>query len=127
MRRDLSLRVVWLAAAGLLTGSGVAWIVSNAGPIRASVPDVPFALPVAMLVGWSLIGSGLLAWRSRSGERLGAVLIFTGFAWFASILADAHNPVLFTAGEAVYPIYYAGFLYLILSFPAGCRAGSTAR
>jgi signal transduction histidine kinase len=80
-----------------------------------------------VLVGWALIGSGLLAWRSRSGERLGAVLIFTGFAWFASILSDAHNPVLFTAGEAVYPIYYAGFLYLILSFPAGRLQGRLDR
>jgi signal transduction histidine kinase len=127
MRADLSARLTWLAAAGLLAGVAVAWVVGRAGPVRASVPNVPFAVPVAVLVGWSLIGSGLLAWRSRSGSRLGAVLIFTGFAWFASTLPDAHNPVLFTAGEAVYAFYYAGFLYLILSFPAGRLQGPLAR
>jgi signal transduction histidine kinase len=127
MRRDLSARLVWLAAAGLLAGVAVAWIIGRAGPGRASVPDVPLALPVAVLVGWSLIGSGLLAWRPGPGHRLGPVLVFTGFAWFASMLPIVHNPVLFTAGEAVYSIYYAGFLYLILSFPTGRLQGTLDR
>ena len=118
---------MWLAAAGLLAGVAVAWIVSLAGPIRVTVPSVPFALPVTVLIGWSLIGSGLLAWRSQSGSRLGAVLIFTGFAWFASTLPDAHNPVLFTVGVAVYAFFYAGLLYLILSFPGGRLQGRLDR
>jgi signal transduction histidine kinase len=127
MRRDLSARLVWLATAGLLAGVVVAWIVGMAGPGRASVPNVPFAVPVAVLVGWSLIGSGLLAWRPGPGNRLGPALVFTGFAWFASTLPDVHNPVLFTAGEAVYSFFYAGFLYLILSFPAGRLQGRLDR
>jgi signal transduction histidine kinase len=85
------------------------------------------AVPVAVLVGWSLIGSGLLAWRPGPGNRLGPALVFTGFAWFASTLPDVHNPVLFTAGEAVYSFFYAGFLYLILSFPAGRLQGTLDR
>ena len=63
MRFDLSARLVWLAAAGLAAGAGAAWIVSMAGPGRPSVPDVPLAVPVAILVGWSFIGSGLLSWQ----------------------------------------------------------------
>jgi MFS family permease len=88
---------------------------------------VPLALPVAVLVGWSLIGSGLLAARSRRQDHLALALIFTGFAWFASMLANSHNPVLFTAGEALFAVYYAGFLYLILSFPAGRLQGRIDR
>ena len=81
-----------------------------------------------MLVGWSLIGSGLLALRSQPQSHLGAAMIFTGSAWFASLLSDAHNPVLFTFRGVVYPFYYAGFVYLILSFPSGqLRASPTAR
>jgi signal transduction histidine kinase len=91
------------------------------------VPVVPFALPVAVLVGWSFIGSGLLSWRPRPGDRLAAVLVFTGFAWFASVLPDARGPVLFTIGEAVYPLFYAGILYLILSFPSGRLQGTLDR
>src|SRR5215469_570733 len=79
MRRYLSARLVWLAAAGLLAGVAVAWVVSMAGPARASVPNVPLAVPVTVLVGWSLIGSGLLAWRPGPGNRIGPALVFTGF------------------------------------------------
>jgi signal transduction histidine kinase len=127
MRFDLSARLVWLATAGLAAGAGAAWLVSMAGPGRPVVPDVPFALPVAVLVGWSFIGSGLLSWQPGQPNRLGLVLVFTGFAWFASMLSDAHNPVLFTAGEVVYPFFYAGFLYLILSFPSGRLRGRLDR
>jgi signal transduction histidine kinase len=127
VRRDTNAGQILIAVAGLLSGAGVAWIVSNAGPVRASFSNVPFALPVAVLVGWSFIGSGLLAWRPRPGNHLGAALIFTGFAWFASVLPDAHNPVLFTVGEVVQLFYYAGFIYLILSFPSGRLRGALDR
>jgi hypothetical protein len=127
MRFDLRARLVWLVVAGLAAGIGAAWVVSMAGPGRPVVPDVPFALPVAVLAGWSFIGSGLLSWQPGPGNRQGPVLVFTGFAWFASMLSDAHNPVLFTVGEVVYPFYYAGFLYLILSFPSGRLQGKLGR
>jgi len=117
----------WLAGAGLAAGAGVAWLISQASPSEGTIPDVPLALPVAVLVGWSLIGSGLLAARSRREDHLALALIFTGFAWFASILPLSHNPVLFTAGEVLYALYYAGFLYLILSFPAGRLQGKIDR
>src|SRR5436190_21805678 len=94
---------------------------------RAVVPDVPLALPVAILVGWSFIGSGPLSWQPGQPNRLGLVLVFTGFAWFASMLSDAHHPVLYTAGGVVYPLYYAGLLYLILSFPSGALRDKLAR
>jgi signal transduction histidine kinase len=126
-RLGLSAGLVWLGAAGLAAGAGAAWLVSRAGSHPASVPDVPLAMPVAVLAGWSLIGSGLLAWRSHQQNYLALALIFTGFAWFASMLPNTQNPVLFTAGEAVYPLFYAGFLYLILSFPAGRLQGTLDR
>jgi signal transduction histidine kinase len=127
VRRSARAGLVGVAVAGLVAGAGVAWLVSNAGQVRAAFSNVPFAVPVVVLVGWSLIGSGLLAWRSRPDTHLGAVLIFTGFAWFASLLPDAHNPVLFTAGEVVQLWYYVGFVYLVLSFPAGRLRGGLDR
>jgi signal transduction histidine kinase len=127
MRRDTDARLISVAAAGLLAGVGVAWIVSHAGPDRPGVPNLPFAVPVVVLVGWSFIGGGLLYWRSRPDNHLWAVLIFQGFAWFASLLPDSHNPVLFTFGQAVYPLQYASGLYLILSFPSGRLRGRLDR
>ena len=125
--RLLGARSAWLAAAGVAAGVGVAWLINRAAPSEGTIPDVPLALPVAVLVGWSLIGSGLLAARSRREDHLALALIFTGFAWFASMLPLSHNAVLFTAGEVVYSLYYAGFLYLILSFPTGRLQGISDR
>ena len=118
-RPEVKARLFAVAAAGLLAGVGAAWIVSKAGPGRPMVPVVPLAVPVALLVGWSFIASGLLSWRPRPGNLLGPVLVFTGFAWFASMLPDSHDPVLFTIGAAVAPLYYVGIVYLVVSFPSG--------
>ena len=116
-----------IAVAGLLSGVGAAWIVNRGAPGRIGVPNLPFAVPVVVLVGWSFIGGGLLYWRSRPDNRLWAVLIFQGFAWFAAMLADSRNPALFTFGEAVYPFQYASGLYLVLSFPSGRLQGRLDR
>jgi signal transduction histidine kinase len=118
---------ILIAVAGLLAGIGVAWIVSTGGPDRLGVPHLPLAVPVVVLVGWSFIGGGLLYWRSRPDNHLWAVLVFQGFAWFASMLPDSHNPVLFTVGQVVYPVQYASGLYLILSFPSGRLRGGLDR
>src|SRR5215472_18132136 len=126
-RLRVNARLFAIAVAGLLAGAGAAWIVRQAGPGRPVIPVVPLALPVALLVGWSFIGSGLLSWRPRPGNLLGPVLVFTGFAWFASVLPDSHNPVLFTIGTAVVPLYYVGVVYLIVSFPSGRLAGPLDR
>jgi hypothetical protein len=84
-------------------------------------------LPPAVLIGWSFIGSGLLYRRTRPDNYLGAVMIAQGFAWFVSLWPDAHNPVLFTLGEALYPLQFATGLYLILSFPSGRLQGRLDR
>src|SRR5215472_14651775 len=118
-RHRVNARLFAIAVAGLLAGAAAAWIVRQAGPGRPVIPVVPFALPVALLVGWSFIGSGLLTWQPRPGNLLGPVLVLTGFAWFASMLPDSHNPVLFTIGATVAPLYYVGIVYLVVSFPSG--------
>ncbi len=61
MRRKANATLITLAAAGLLAGAGTAWIVSHGGPDRPGVPNLPFAVPVAVLIGWSFIGDPSLA------------------------------------------------------------------
>jgi len=115
MRPDMNARLIALGAIGLLSGAGVAWAASKAAFPRPQIPSPP----VTLLVGWSLIGSGLLSWRARPENRLGPVMVLTGFVWFASALQEGNGPVLFTIGMAFQVLYLAGFLYLILSFPSG--------
>ena len=108
-------RQTLLALAALAAGIGAAWLAVR----RDFEPYQTADWPLALLVGWSFVGSGLAAWRQRSRNRLGAAMVFTGFAWFATFLTDAHEPWLFTVGTALESVYLAGFVFIVLSFPSG--------
>jgi signal transduction histidine kinase len=111
----MGMRVSLLALAGLLAGAGAAWLAAHGTFDR---PTEPTAL-LTVVVGASLLGSGLLSWRARRENRLGPLMVCTGFAWFASLLTEAHAAWLYTVGEAVQFLFIVGFIYLVLSFPSG--------
>ena len=111
MRRDLFIALLALGA-----GVGAALLVLGSererGPVAASAV-------VALVVGSAYIGSGLIVRRQRPANRLGTVMVFIGFAWFATFLADAGSSLVFTFGKALESVYLLGFVYLVLSFPTG--------
>jgi signal transduction histidine kinase len=111
MRRNLA-----IALAGLGAGVGTALLVL--GSDRERDPVAASAV-LALVVGWTYIGSGLVAWRQRPENRLGAVMVFIGFAWFATFLDDADWSLVFTVGKALESVYLLGVVYLVLSFPTG--------
>ena len=115
IQREMRTKLIVVGLAGLFAGAGALWAGTDAGTDRPQIPSGPLAL----LVGWSLIGSGLLSWRARPGNRVGPIMVCSGFAWFASVLQDSHGPVLFTVGYVLQVVYLAGFVYLILAFPSG--------
>jgi signal transduction histidine kinase len=84
-------------------------------------------LQLALVVGCAYIGSGLIARRQRPENRLGTVMVFIGFAWFATFLADASSPLVFTLGKGLESLYLLGFVYLVLSFPTGRLRGKLDR
>ena len=109
----------WYALIALLAlgaGAGAALLV-----LRGDGEPSPVAASAALacLVGLAYIGSGLLAHRQRPENRLGAVMVFIGFAWFVTFLADADESHLFTLGTVLEDVYLLGFVYLVLSFPTG--------
>jgi hypothetical protein len=112
-----------LAPAALAAGLGAAWLAVG----RDFEPYQTADWPLALLVGWSFVGSGLVAWRQRPHNRLGPAMVFTGFAWFATFLTDAHGRWLFTAGTAVQSVYLVGFVFIVLSFPSGRLHGRVDR
>jgi signal transduction histidine kinase len=111
MRRDLL-----IALLALVAGVGAALLVLGSERER---PPVAASAAVALLVGWAYIGSGLVARRQRPENRLATVMVFIGFAWFATFLADADSSLVFTFGKALESVYLLGFVYLVLSFPTG--------
>lgn len=111
----MSTRLNLVALAGLLAGSGAVWLAAHSSSTRPTMPDGP----LVGVVGVSLLVSGLLSWRRRPDNRLGPVMIATGFAWFASLLTEANAAWLYTIGTAVQYLYAAGFIYIFVSFPSG--------
>ena len=103
MRRDMNARLIGLGVLGLLAGAGAFWIARTAVFQRPQIPD-PL---IALLVGWSFIGSGLLSWRAQPDNRLGPVMVLTGFAWYASVIQEGPGSVLFTIGLAFQVLYLA--------------------
>jgi signal transduction histidine kinase len=108
-------RELLVALAAVLAGAGAVWLAANGGPERPTEPGPALTL----LVGASLIGSGLASWRARPENRLGPAMIVTGFAWFAALLSESSSAALYTAGTGLEYAFIAGYTYLILSFPSG--------
>jgi signal transduction histidine kinase len=74
---------------------------------------------LTLALGWSFIGTGLVAARRLPENRTGAVMMATGFLWFLSQLWYAKNDVAHTVGLAFESLFVLGFAYLLLSFPDG--------
>jgi signal transduction histidine kinase len=111
MKRDLA-----IGLAALASGVGAALLVL--GSDRELSPAAVSAV-LAVVVGWAYVGSGLIARRQRPENRLGAVMVFIGFAWFVTFLADSSESLVFTLGTVLEDLYLLGFVYLVLSFPSG--------
>jgi signal transduction histidine kinase len=119
MRRDLLIALLALAA-----GAGAGLLVLGSDRER---PPAAASAALALVVGCAYIGSGLIARRQRPENRLGTVMVFIGFAWFATFLADASSPLVFTLGKGLESLYLLGFVYLVLSFPTGRLRGKLDR
>jgi hypothetical protein len=104
-----------LAAAGVLAGAGAIWLAAHQPPGRPTEPGPVLTL----LVGASLLGCGLASWRTRPDNRIGKIMIFTGFAWFAAELVEASSAWLNTIGLAVQSVWTIGLVWLLLAFPSG--------
>ena len=116
-------RLYAIAAAGVVAGAAAAWLAAHQPPDRPTEPDAVLTL----VVGASLIGCGLASWRSRPENRLGPVMVITGFLWFAGQLSEASAPWLYTFGSAIQYVWAVGLVYLLLSFPSGRLQGRLDR
>jgi signal transduction histidine kinase len=115
---------MFIAFLALAAGVGAALLVLASDRERS--PVAASAL-LALVVGWTFIASGLIARRQRPDNRLGTVMVFVGFAWFATFLSDAGSSLVFTVGKALESVYLIGFVYLVLSFPTGRLRGRIER
>ncbi|MGO9750091.1 MAG: histidine kinase [Solirubrobacteraceae bacterium] len=112
-----------VAVAGVVACAGAVWLAAHQ---QASGPTEPGPV-LTLVVGASLLGCGLASWRNRPENRVGPIIVFTGFAWFAAQLSEASTPWFYTIGTAVQSVWGIGLVYLLLAFPSGRLPGRLDR
>jgi signal transduction histidine kinase len=115
MARMMRRALIALAFAGLAFGALVAYVIAESD----HTDDRGATAALALLVGWSFIGTGLFAWWRRPANRTGALMTGVGFAWFATSLSASDDDAVFTVGIALDALFTAVLGHLLLAFPSG--------
>src|SRR5919201_1191175 len=74
---------------------------------------------LTLVVGLSWCVMGLLEWSRRPANRVGPLMVFFGFAWFAGRLTYSDGPVLHTIGGFLGVLFFAVLGHVLLAFPGG--------
>jgi signal transduction histidine kinase len=83
---------------------------------------------LSLLIGWSFVGSGLVAWWLWPENRTGPLMILVGFLWRIGQMEFIADPEwVHTLGEWVRPVHVAVFAHLLLAFPTGRLESRFAR
>jgi hypothetical protein len=98
-----------VAVAALVAGELAVVLTSISQHAELRVVGHPEARVFVLLIGWSFVGSGLVAWHRRRTNRFGALMVGVGFAWFAAALTASNHPVLFTLGLVIAPLWIGIF------------------
>ena len=99
----------------LVSAVGAAWLIVSSDRV-----DQPFVQALVVLLGVAaFVAAGLVAWSTRPDNRMGPLMVLTGFLLLTGSLAAADGPVAFTVGEATAPLADAVFVHLLLAFPQG--------
>ncbi len=108
---------LWIA----LWPIGLAFGVLDVALALTSNHDSNTAVSIALtlLLGWSFIVSGLIAWARRPDTRSGQLMVWVGFLWLANAFADSNWPDVFTTGMLVGALPLAGLVHLLITFPDG--------
>jgi signal transduction histidine kinase len=116
-------RLALVVPAALAAGIGAAALMADAPHEPAGGAEIA----VALLVGWSFVASGLVAWERRPENPIGKVMVATGLAWFAHELIWATAALPWTLGQLLESTYILGVGYVLATFPDGRLRGRPAR
>jgi signal transduction histidine kinase len=111
---------LWLAGTagiGLAALSGLMTAMSDHAQLRG------INCALGTLIGVAFVGTGIFAWSRRPDNRVGKLMVATGFAWSGAGLTQANSAVLFSIGGMIGPLYLVLVSWLVLAFPDG-RIGS---
>jgi signal transduction histidine kinase len=104
-----------------LTAVGFAWGIALVPGIASSdfAEDRGLWIALDLVIGFGFIGTGAFAWLRRPHNRVGMLMMATGFAWYLSVGPLVDSSFLFTVGQATSNLFVATAIHLLLAFPSG--------
>jgi signal transduction histidine kinase len=109
-------RALWaLGGIGLLVLVGQVILLSEA----QFLDDQGIWIALDIVIGSGFVGVGLFAWDRRPENRVGPLMVATGFAWFIAVGANTEPALLFTLGNLLQNLFVATAIHLLLAFPSG--------
>jgi signal transduction histidine kinase len=73
----------------------------------------------AVVIGWTAIATGLVAWWRRPANRMGLLLTLFGFAVLIRTWQYSPQPLVFMVGFALGALAFALFGHVALAYPSG--------
>ncbi|HWV86386.1 MAG TPA: sensor histidine kinase [Capillimicrobium sp.] len=116
--------VLWIIG---VAGGLLGLLVSTLIAVSDIVDDHASNILATLLIGWSFLGVGLYAWRSRPSNRIGRLMVSVAFAWMLGMMQCADLALPFTIGLLTSAITYAIVLHLLLAYPTGRVQSGAAR
>ena len=112
MRR---LTVAGVVGLGLLLSAGALALVLASDHEE----DPIFRATAYLLMAWSFIGAGIVAWMRRPDNAFGQLMTAVGMTVFLGALGAANDSIPFTLGYVFGGIFIAVFIHALLAFPRG--------
>jgi PAS domain S-box-containing protein len=112
MRR---LTVAAVLALGVLLSAGALSLVLTS--VHEENPV--FTATAFMIMAWSFILGGIVAWMRRPDNGFGRLMTAVGMAVFFGALGTANESIPFTLGYAFGGLFIAIFIHALLAFPRG--------
>jgi signal transduction histidine kinase len=88
------------------------------------LPDRGLWIALAVVIGGGFTGVGLFAWYRRPDNRIGGLMVATGFAWYLLVAGNTAASLPWTVGNLCSNLFVATAIHLLLAFPSG-RLDST--
>lgn len=120
IRRSFNRALFVILCAGVLLDTVLVALLPLHGPLG----PVLALFPINVLV---YLGAGVLAWHYRPSNRMGALILLTGVWMLFGGLGNTDVTLLAALGTIAGSMPLAGFVHLLLAFPAGRVRGGVAR
>lgn len=112
LARSLDRALGAVGIAGVIIGALELAVMPLDGPVGGLLIAVPF-------VFWSYLFTGLIAWRRRPSNPIGALILWAGLAVFLGGVANTGIPALVAVGAVTATLALAAVVHLLLAFPSG--------